>query len=262
MTEAKDAEIDRNTVEKFLLESTKILRSDVTRAMLKDTSSGRPGMELVNETQDNVWDELGVSSKPLGRRAVEMAEHLYPGDSAILALRADFAKASDEAFWQCLEDRRPSKLETEAQMPRNVLLDFFVAVCCKLSTPEVKERLRANIEKTASFPGTVIDGLLGEILETLGFEKKHGEQCYKALMASPDIAKDPALVNAHRQWNARIEHECLTLLSAYRKKEDASELMLHPEMASKLLDFEAEAQLDAMSPQDRGELLAKKWKES
>ena len=80
------------------------------------------------------------------------SEDYFPDDSALVSLRTEFAQASDKAYWQCLEDRRPSELETKAKMPRNLLLDFFTACVCKLSTSEVNQLLSNDVRLVSLVP--------------------------------------------------------------------------------------------------------------
>lgn len=247
-----EVKVDRDIVFKFLTRGIEKMTSQAMRDELKDTSSGRPAMKIVSETQDKIWDEFSVR-KEVGRNAVEMIEAYFPDDSALVALRSEFGQASDATYWQCLEDRRPSVLETEATMPRNTLLDFYTATSCKLGTPPVEERLLKHITETGAFPEPVINELLAEVLELLGFEKEHGQRCFKDVLSTEEIQKDREVMAIHANWESRIDSVCLRLLSQYRK--DGGELKVDAVVRGKLLELQAKEQLDAMSREEQSLLL-------
>jgi hypothetical protein len=213
-------------------------------------------MALINEAQDSVWEDLGVS-KEEGRPAVEMIEHCFPDDSELVSLRADFAQASDAAFWQGLEDRHPSELETKANMPRHVLMDFFVACCCKMGALEVKQRLRAHIAETGDYPTPVVHEVLGEVLELVGFEREHGQRCCRE-QTTAEFENDREVINSQAKWDQTIDRECIMLLNQYRK--DGGALRVNKVVAAKLREVQAQEELDTMSPEERGELVQKNAK--
>jgi len=251
---SEEVKVTRDIVFKFLTSGIEKMSSQAMRETLKDTSSGRPAMKIVSETQDNIWDEFGVR-KEAGRNAVEMIEAYFPDDSALVSLRSEFGKTSDAAYWQCLEDRRPSVLETEATMPRNTLLDFYTATSCKLGTDEVKERLLKHIAETGAFPEPVVNELLGEVLELLGFEKEHGQRCFKDVLSTEELQKDREVMVIHSNWESRIDSVCLNLLNQYRK--DGGELKVDAVVRGKLLENQAKEELDAMSREGQNLLLQK-----
>lgn len=252
--EAKEtAPADRDSVEQFLKKCITLLKSEATRDKLKDTSSGRPGMTMVNELQESVWDELGVS-KAHGRHAVEAMEQLFPADAAaLLSLRAEFAQTSDQVYWQSLEDRRPSVLESKKDMPRMILLDFYTGCCCKFGTADVKQRFRTYVAANGDYPAPIIDEVLGEVLELLGFERDHGRSCCKKILETKSFPKDPELVQGHSQWTARIEHDSLMYLREHQKS--GGELKCGEVVIAKLLEKQAKEELDTMSPEERGQCL-------
>lgn len=251
----EEVKVDRDIVFKFLTSGIEKMTSQATREMLRDTSSGLPAMTLVNETQDKIWDDFGVR-KEAGRDAVEMIEAYFPDDSALPSLRAEFGKTSDAAYWQCLEDRRPSVLETEKRgMPRNALLDFYTATSCKIGTSEVQERLLKHIAETGAFPEPVVNEVLGEVLELLGFEKEHGQRCFKDVLSTEDFQKDREAIAIHSKWESRVDSACLSLLHQYRK--EGGELKVDTVVSGKLRELQAKEDLDAMSREEQSLLLEK-----
>jgi len=125
-------------------------------------------------------------------------------------------------------------------------------------SPEVKQRLRAHITDTGKFPEAIIHDVLGDVMELLGFEREHGQQCCKECFTAKEFQHDEELIRAHSKWEQVIDSECLTLLNQYRK--DGGVLNLNDVTAAKLREVRAKEELDAMSPEERGQLLDKNVK--
>uniref|UniRef100_A0A7S1WFY8 Uncharacterized protein n=1 Tax=Alexandrium catenella TaxID=2925 RepID=A0A7S1WFY8_ALECA len=251
------AAVDRGQIERFLATCIDVLASEGTRAALKDPASGRPGRKIV-ELQQGVWDDLGVPAEA-GRSAVGGIEKNFPEDhAALVSLRDDFAKAADAAYLRCLEDRRPPALENKAKMPRAIVLEFFDACSLMLDTPEVRERLRISVAEKGAMPDAVVNEVHGEVMELLGFEAAHGQSCFEELGKANEFWKDREVAVGYARWRGKTSSICLRLLNEYRKM--GGELHVDDEVKEKLLELQAKDELDAMSVDERAQLLERNAK--
>lgn len=245
-------DVDRCQIESFLRTCINVMMSEGTRDSLKDSSSGRPGKKLV-DMQKRIWDDLGVSPDA-GRMAVSRVEKTFPNDHVdLVSLREEFAKTADAAYLQCLEDRRPSVLKKKGKLPRNVLLEFFDACNLKLDTSEVREKLRDHIKDTGAMPDTVVNEVHDDVMELVGFEREHGQNCFKELGTSGEFANDRDIAVGFARWRGKTSSVCLKLLNEYRK--DGGELNIDDHVKDKLLELQALEELDTMSLDERAELL-------
>lgn len=245
--------VTQEDVEAFLKQVTKKLKSADTRKSLKNNVSGKSGMTLMNEVQDSTWDELGIH-RMAGRHFVENLEEIFPKEShqKLLDLRRQFAKASDETYWNFLEDRRPETLDTRRELQRNTQLDFYTACCTMLSRKETKDKLYAYIEKSGLFPDDIVTEVLGDVLELLGVERSHGQACLKKVTSTKAFQEDQDLQRAHRRWSGTVEDECLQLMRKYQKK--GGKINSGPVVVAKLLEMQAKDELDAMTTEQKKEL--------
>lgn len=250
MAAAQDPDVDRSQVEEFLKTCIDLVKSDDTRKALK-AYSGRPTVKIV-EIQQGVWDKLGISTQA-GRQAIGRINKNSPDDSALVALREEFAKTIDAAYLQCLEDRRPKELKKKGKMSRSTILEFCDASSVKLDMPEVQERLRTHIKETGAMPDPVLNTIHDEVMELLGFDPEYGQACFKDLGARDEFAHDREVATKYARWRGKTSDVCLALLYAYRK--DGGELAVDESVKSKLLEMQAREELDTMSMEERSVLL-------
>lgn len=254
MTTGNQTPVSRNQVEAFLTTCIETMSGDDTRNVLKDPSSGRPGAKLV-EIQKQVWDDLGVSTDA-GRLAVRNIKEAFPDDhAALLSLRDKYAITIDATYLQCLEDRRPNTLKKKGKMPRNTVLEFLDACNVKLDVPEVRDSLRRCIKETGLMPDSVVNDVHNEVMELLGFEKSHGQRCFRELGTSNEFMKDREVAMCYARWRGKTSEVCLALLNEFQK--EGGELKVDQDVRNKLLEIQAKEELDSMSAQERAELIEK-----
>lgn len=247
--------VTKTTVEAFLTKCITLMKSEETRDALKDPEAGRPGVKLV-EIQANIWQELGLTV-PQGRMAVNSIEKNYPDDhDALLELRSDFSRTAEATYLQSLEDRRPAVLQSEAKLPRDVVLEFFDACNLKLDMPDVKERLEKHVLTEGSLPEDIINEIHQDVMELLGYEREHGKACFEKL--GEDFAEDREVAQNYQMWQRKTSVACLSLLRRHQK--DGGELNVEDGVLAQLLEMRAREELDVMSPEVRGELLQKNGK--
>eukprot|EP00747_Dinoflagellata_sp_TGD_P186988 gnl/TRDRNA2_/TRDRNA2_44420_c0_seq1.p1 gnl/TRDRNA2_/TRDRNA2_44420_c0~~gnl/TRDRNA2_/TRDRNA2_44420_c0_seq1.p1 ORF type:complete len:309 (+),score=69.80 gnl/TRDRNA2_/TRDRNA2_44420_c0_seq1:60-986(+) len=257
MSAANTPQVTRSQVEQFLKSCIDLMTSDATREMLKDSSSGRPGATLV-EIQKGVWDTVGVPTQA-GRMAVASIEKLFPNDfEALVALRQEFAKTIDRVYLQCLEDRRPSVLEKKAPMTRAVVLEFLEACNVKLDVFEVRERLREHIKNAGSMPDAAINEVHSESMELLGFDREHGQRCFENFGKQKKFEQDRELAMSYARWRSKTSSVCFELLNEHRKA--GGELHVTEEVKAELMQLQAKEELEAMSFDERNDMLEKNAK--
>jgi len=247
--------VTKTTIEAFLTKCVSSMKSEETRAALKDSEAGRPGSKLV-EIQAKVWEELGLTV-PQGRMAVNAIEKNYPDDNEVLLeLRNEFSRTAEAIYLQSLEDRRPVALEKEAKLPRDVVLEFFDACNLKLDMPDVKERLAKHVSTEGSLPEEIINDIHQDIMELLGYEREHGKACFEKL--GEDFAEDKEVAQNYQMWQRKTSVACLSILRQHQK--EGGELNVEDGVKAQLLEMRAREDLDVMTPDVRGELLQKNAK--
>jgi len=176
----------------------------------------------------------------------------------LVALRDEFAKIVDATYLQSLEDRRPSVLKKKGKMPRSTVLEFFDACNLKLDSQEVRDRLRKKIKETGAMPDFVVNELHGEVMELLGYDREHGQRCFKDFGTANEFAHDREVAVCYARWRGKTSTVCLTLLNEHRK--EGGELNVDEDVVAKLLELQAKDELDAMSFEERSQLLEKNAK--
>lgn len=248
---AKATAIERDQLERFLTMTMDRMKSEATRASLKD-SSGRPGARLVH-IQNDMWEELGIPVD-VGRAAITNIPENYPDDVSLISLKQQFAQEVDAAYLRCLEDRRSGNGHLKkGKMPRSTVLEFFDACNIKMDTSEVRDRLMAKIRETGSMPDSVVNEVHDEVMELLGFDKEHGQACFRDFGKSKEFAKDKEVAMAYSRWRGKTANDCLMLLNQHRL--EGGELNVDDEVQGKLLEIQAKDSLDGMSTDERAQLL-------
>jgi len=149
-------------------------------------------------------------------------------------------------------------LESKGKMPRSSVLEFFDASSLKLDAPEVRERLRKHIWETGTMADPVVNEVHGDVMELLGFDREHGQHTFKELGATNEFKNDREVAISYARWRGKISNVCLTLMNEYRKQ--GGELNVEDEVKEKLLELQAKEELDAMSFEERNQLLEKNAK--
>eukprot|EP00928_Gymnodinium_smaydae_P012962 TRINITY_DN14737_c0_g1_i1.p1 TRINITY_DN14737_c0_g1~~TRINITY_DN14737_c0_g1_i1.p1 ORF type:complete len:322 (+),score=99.63 TRINITY_DN14737_c0_g1_i1:24-968(+) len=259
--EAADAGgIGRADIESFLTRCIETFASDATRKSLKQCTSVRPGVRLL-EIQRKIWSELGIE-EDAGRRAIARlgspATSEDPEVQRLLRLRTEFGQAADKAVLRSLEDRRPDVLEKKAKMSRAAVLEFLDAGRLLMDDPEVQQRLRACIEETGAMPERVVTEIHGETMSLVGFDPEHGLRCLQSLGTDQQFKSDREVAMAVARWRGKTSEVCIELLSEFRK--GGGELHVDEEVLAKLYERQAQKNLDAMTFEERSALLEKNAK--
>jgi len=189
-----------------------------------------------------------------------MGPQNFPNDVALSSQKEEFAKTVDATYIQCLEDRRSANTGNlkKGKMPRSTVLEFFDACNVKMDTVDVQERLTAKIKETGRMPDTVVNEVHDEVIELLGFDREHGQACFKDFGNSNKFAKDRDVAVAYARWRGKAANVCLMLLNKYRL--DGGQLNVDDEIKGKLLEQQAREELDHMSTEERAQLLQKNAK--
>eukprot|EP00746_Dinoflagellata_sp_MGD_P166972 gnl/MRDRNA2_/MRDRNA2_97236_c0_seq1.p1 gnl/MRDRNA2_/MRDRNA2_97236_c0~~gnl/MRDRNA2_/MRDRNA2_97236_c0_seq1.p1 ORF type:complete len:306 (-),score=86.68 gnl/MRDRNA2_/MRDRNA2_97236_c0_seq1:153-1070(-) len=248
--------IERDQIEKFLRTCIDSMKSDATRATLKDSISGRPISKMM-QMQKCVWDDLDISDEA-GGSAINKIEENFPGDTDLLSLKDEFAKTIDATYLRCLEDRRPKVLETKKEMKRTTVLEFLDACSVMFDTVEVKGRLSQKIKETGKMPDPVVSQVLDEVMELLGFECQHGQRSFQKFGASKEFQKDQEAAIAYQKWRGKTASVCLELL--YKHQREGGALDVDEDVKGKLLELQAKEELDNMAPEDQAHLIEKNAK--
>jgi len=239
----------------FLASGIRMMQSERTRELLRDASSVKhPGSKLV-DLQRAGWDTLGID-RDVGCAYLNQMEKLCPGDSEILEMRSLFVQCAQRAYLSALEDRQPKKLERRKPMPRETMVEFFDACNTKMDLPETHERLQAHLQTTGQMPSQIIVGIQRDLLEVLGFEREHG--CAMLSRIGQDFPNDKELHMRFAGWRQKAQSTCMHVA----KKHQAGGGVV-PETPSgdkaemKELQEKAKAEIDTMSPMERGALIQK-----
>lgn len=240
----------REAMRQFLVGGTEMMRSAATRALLKDPKILKPGEKLI-ELQRNGWDALGVD-RDLGCKALDSVDPNDPADHDLIVVRQEFVHTAMRTYLQSLEDRRPKRLEKKAAMPRATIIEFFDSCNTKMDLPETLEMLKKHLETTKQVPNKVIIELQRDQLEILGFERDHG--CAMLSRIPQDFPNDAELMRRFEVWQRKAHATCTR---AMRESEGFTppEMAQNPEMA-RLME-RAREEIQAMTPQERGELIEK-----
>eukprot|EP00930_Biecheleria_cincta_P039632 TRINITY_DN27227_c0_g1_i1.p1 TRINITY_DN27227_c0_g1~~TRINITY_DN27227_c0_g1_i1.p1 ORF type:complete len:331 (-),score=72.11 TRINITY_DN27227_c0_g1_i1:190-1125(-) len=248
--------IERDQIEKFLRLCIDSMRSDATRAILKDSASGRPISKMMH-MQKSVWDDLDIS-EAAGGSAVSRIQDNFPEDTALLSLKDEFDKTVDTTYLQYLEDRRPKVLETKKDMERTTVLEFLDACSVMFDTAKVRERLTEKIKESGKMPDSVVTEVLDEVMELLGFEREHGQSSFQKFGATKEFQKDQEVVVAYQRWRNKTSNVCLELLNKHRR--EGGELAVDENIKGKLFELQAREELDSMAPEDQALLIEKNAK--
>jgi len=248
--------IERDQIEKFLTICIDSMKSDATRATLKDPTSGRPVSKMM-KMQKCVWDDLDISDESGGSAVSKIVDN-FPDDIALLSLKDEFAKTVDATYLQCLQDRRPQVLETKKEMKRTTVLEFLDACSVMFDTTEVRERLTEKIKETGKMPDPVVSEVLDEVMELLGFEREHGQCSFQKFGASKEFQKDQEVAIAYQRWRGKTSNVCFELLNKHRR--EGGELNVDDDVQGKLLELQAKEELDGMAPEDQARLIEKNAK--
>lgn len=155
---------------------------------------------------------MGIEPQ-VGRVAVARAEEDYPEDAESLQQsQIAFTRAYDDAYLQCLKDRRPDKLEKKAKMKRATVLEFFRAYIVTLNTPRFREQLEHYVEQHGSMPNKILKEVHEEVTELLGFDRAHGQKCFADLGA---FVNDREVAMAYKEWKSKISSICLDVLKKH-----------------------------------------------
>mmetsp|Transcript_2609 Transcript_2609/g.6862 ORF Transcript_2609/g.6862 Transcript_2609/m.6862 type:complete len:379 (-) Transcript_2609:145-1281(-) len=248
---------NREEMETFLREGIAMMRRQDTRDLLKSKSCTAPGLKLI-ELQRAGWDKLGID-QDIGCSYLENVEKVCPGDSELILLRSDFVREAQRSFIRALEDKRPAKLETKKKMPREVIIAFFDSCNTKMDLPETHLRLKKHIEKTGKMPNTVIIEMQRDMLEVHGWERDHG--CNMLSNISKDFPNDQELFGRFEGWRQKATQTCMTVIKKHQVAGGgmpAGLMEANPEMEK--LQEKAKAEIEAMTPKERGELVEKMQK--
>merc|ERR1719436_1134976 len=110
------------------------MESEETRALLKKVQNKAFGKQMI-EMQRAEWDPLGVD-RDLGSAYVNDVEKNFPGDEELADLKRDFVKCCQRTYLRALDDRKPAKLERKKPIPRETVIEFFLACNMKMDLPE------------------------------------------------------------------------------------------------------------------------------
>mmetsp|Transcript_112185 Transcript_112185/g.229676 ORF Transcript_112185/g.229676 Transcript_112185/m.229676 type:complete len:364 (-) Transcript_112185:45-1136(-) len=242
----------------FLNRGIKVMTSDETRTLLKDGSIRHTGKKLI-DIQRAGWDELGID-QDVGCAYLNKVDSTYADDRDLLQLRNDFVNTAQRTYLQSLEDRQPTKLERKNPMPREIIIEFFDACNTKMDLPEFQERLLKSVRKTNKLPNDIIINTQRDLLEVLGFERDHA--CAMLSRIGQDYANDRELLMRFQNWQMKAQQ---TLMQVMKKhQETGGELPAglpqgdNPEMEA--LQEKAKAEIEKMTPTERGELIQKMQK--
>jgi len=233
------------------------MRREDTREALKSKSCTSPGMKLI-ELQRAGWDKLGID-QDIGCSYLESVEKVCPGDAELVQLRSDFVREAQRSFIRALEDKRPEKLETKKKIPRDVIISFFDSCNTKMDLPETHLRMKRHLEKTGKMPNTVIIELQRDMLEVHGWEKEHG--CKMLSNIAKDFPNDQELFGRFEGWKQKATQTCMQVVKKHQVGGGAMPAgmgMMDPEMEK--LQEKAKAEVEAMTPKERGELVEKMQK--
>lgn len=231
-----------------------MMRSEETRAQLKDPSCTAPGQKLI-EMQRAGWDILGID-RDIGVSFLNKLESIYPGDTELAELKVKFMQQAQRSFLKAWEDKKPATLETKKPMTRDVICEFFDLCNTKMDLPETHLVLKKHIEKTKQVPNKVIIRMQEDLLEVLGIERKHG--CELLSRMGKDFPNDQELHKRFNAWMMKAEQTCMHVMRQHQAS--GGHLPMgpfgdNPEMNK--LQGKAKEQLEAMTPERREELLGK-----
>jgi hypothetical protein len=247
----------REEMETFLRDGIAMMRREDTREILKSKSCTNPGLKLI-ELQRAGWDKLGID-QDIGCSYLESVEKVCPGDTELIMLRSDFVREAQRSFIRALEDKRPEKLETKKKMPRDVIVSFFDSCNTKMDLPETHLRMKKHIEKTGKMPNTVIIELQRDMLEVHGWEREHG--CRMLSNIAKDFPNDQELFGRFEGWKQKATQTCMQVVKKHQITGGgmpAGLMEANPEMEK--LQEKAKAEIEAMTPKERGELIEKMQK--
>lgn len=248
--------VEDGQLEVFFQRCIEQMSSESTRKELANSDSGRPGKRLT-ELQAKIWEELGISVVD-GRAAVARVPASGQATSAVAksslsALKQAFVAATDAAYLQCLEDRRPEVLQKEGRMSRSVVLEFLDACNVKMDTAEVQDKLRRKIQETGALPETVANEVHDEVMELLGFESAYGHSCFAEFGTSQEFAHDKDIATAYARWRGHSSEIMFKLL--YDHWHSGGVLHVDAVVKHQMMKHGAKVQLNQMSTDERRQLL-------
>jgi len=144
-------------------------------------------------------------------------------------------------------------------MPRALILEFFDACNTKMGTPSFQEALCGQLCERKTMPNQMVIDAQRDLLEVLGFEREHGCKCLSNIVK--DYPDDAELLAAFQRWQ---QHAHRALMLAVKKHQAQGGQLPNgpfnnnPEL--KKLEAEATAEIEQMSPVERGELVNKMQK--
>jgi len=176
-----------------------------------------------------------------------------------MMLRSDFVREAQRSFIRALEDKRPEKLETKKKMPRDVVISFFDSCNTKMDLPETHLRMKKHIEKTGKMPNTTIIEMQRDMLEVHGWEKEHG--CKMLSNIAKDFPNDQELFGRFEGWKQKATTTCMTVVKKHQMMSGGMPqglMEMTPDMEK--LQEKAKAEVEALTPKERGEFLEKRQK--
>jgi len=229
------------------------------KEMMKDAEKvPTPGEHLI-QVQRAGWDPLGVD-RDLGCETLNVIERDLPGDEELHKLKMDFCNTAIRRYHGALEDRQPTRLERKKPMPRGTIIEFFNACNSKMDLPETKEKLVSHMRKTKQPPNQVIVGIQRELLEVLGFEREHGCQLLARIMNGTDYPEDVEMRSGFEVWKRKAQQSMMLAQRQYCLENGISpqsmcpnQMQMPPEF--KQMSEKAQAELEALTPAERGEVL-------
>eukprot|EP00440_Ansanella_granifera_P043672 gb/GFBE01047330.1/.p1 GENE.gb/GFBE01047330.1/~~gb/GFBE01047330.1/.p1 ORF type:complete len:341 (+),score=98.97 gb/GFBE01047330.1/:1-1023(+) len=215
----------------FLTEGIKMMKSDSTREMLKDSRAVRkPGMKLI-ELQRAMWGPLGYDPDA-GCAALEKSR-----DEEIGLLTQEYMFQSMRTYLQALKDRKPAKLETNKAMPREIIIEFFDACNTRMDLPETNEALRKHLAEHNKIPNELIIGMQRDMLEDLGFQQDHG--CRMLSNVMQDFPNDKELLGKFSAWQQKATQTCQRAVHQHQASGGKM-----PQMPSMPIDKDLEAVME------------------
>jgi len=238
-----------------------MMRSDETRQRCRDPEVKRPGQLLI-QLQRAEWDPLGVD-QDLGCKVLDELDKHFPGDPSIVQERNEFVFTAQRTYLQSVEDRKPESLETKKPLPRDKIIEFFDACNTKMDLPETRERLLKHMQDTKKIPNQVIIEMQRDLLELIGYERDHG--CAMLSNIPKDFPSDMELHRRFQHWQMCAQQACHQVVAQYRnqggdlpKANWVDNFNGSPELQK--LWKQANEEVGAMTPKERGELLMEKQK--
>lgn len=239
------------TIAAFLNNGIKMMQREDVRQLLKTTPS--PGSKLI-ELQRAEWDPLGVD-RDLGCKHLDQIEVLFPGNQELVGLRNEFICTAMRSYLRTLDDLKPATLEREKPMPRDTIVEFFDACNTKMDLPETRAQLQEHMQKKKEIPNQLIIDIQRDMLEVFGFERDHG--CAMLSRIPIDFPKDQELHQKFELWRRKAQGTCMSVVKQHQM--NGGEMPAQPfgSGASPELMKRAEDAVNAMSPEQRKELLEK-----